>query len=166
MSTNNISIGGKAFKPEPDGAFIVSRRQLRGQDLRVLPPNTTIAVSDFRGHRSDPIKITSIQILTGPAFEVQFDYWQCPSCWAHALEYSKFMDATKELLMQAVSTGIVYEDTIHADDGIHHFLHMIRSEYDVDAIEVGVETDVDSLLAQLMQFTIQLGKQVKQQFNV
>jgi hypothetical protein len=166
MSNTTISLSGKVFKAEPNGDFIVSRKQLRGKDLRSLPPGTTIAVSDFRVHRNDPICILSIQGPGVPGFDARFDYWRCPHCWGEALQYSKFMDAALELLKQAATVGIMYEDSIDANDGTHHILHMIRPEYRIEDMEVALEIEVDNVLDQLIQFTIQLNQQVKQQFNV
>ncbi len=166
MSRHTISIDGRAFKAEPDGVFIILRSQLRGQDLRALPSGTTIAVRDSRSHRSDPVRVSTVHTTVGSGFEVQFDYWQCPRCWSHALDYSKFMDAALELLKQAVATGITYRDSIDAESGMHHLLHMVRPEHKIEDIEAALEAEIDRILDPLMQFTIQLDQQVRQQFNV
>jgi hypothetical protein len=166
MSKNVISLAGRAFKAEPDGNFLISLRQLKGQDLRLLPAGTSIAVSDFRGHRTDPIKLFSIAVDLMPNFDVLFDYWQCPHCWRHAFEYSRFMDAAEELLRGASSSGITIIDTIPGENGVHLLMRMSRPEYLIEDIEAALETEIDHILDPLMQFALQLNQQVKLQFNV
>jgi hypothetical protein len=70
MSKNVISLAGRAFKAEPDGNVLISLRQLKGQDLRLLPAGTSIVVSDFRKRHADPIKILKIMDKGMPDFAV------------------------------------------------------------------------------------------------
>jgi hypothetical protein len=166
MSKNVISLAGRAFKAEPDGNVLISLRQLKGQDLRLLPAGTSIVVSDFRKRHADPIKILKIMDKGMPDFAVVFEYCQCLHCWTHAFHYPKFMDAAEALLRGASSSGITYIEMVPEENGLHHILGMDRQEYLIEDMEAALETEIDHVLDPLMQFALQLDQQVKQQFNV
>lgn len=166
MSNKPISIGGKVFKAQPDGSYIVNRRLLRGQDLRKLPPNTEVCVHPASVRASSAVVIMTITGPTPGGFNVRFVTLRNPGAWAHSLSYSKYMDAVRELMIQATSTGIQFEHSVEDEEVIAHFWSVTRPEYTIDDLEAALDSEVDNILSPLDQFTAQLDKQVKQLFNV
>jgi hypothetical protein len=165
MSNKPISIGGRAIKAQHDGGYLVHRRLLRGQDLRLLPPDTELIVEPPASAPA-PVTIIAIQGPDPGGFRVRIGYSRNPMKWVHSLDYNKYMNAVGELLVQAASAGIDYEESFDFGGVCGHFFWIIRPENTIEDIQAAVDHEVNNILSPLDQFVAQLNQQVKQQFNV
>jgi len=99
---SRLDVGGRQFRRQDDGGFVVSIDHLASVDLSRVQPGIKINV-DYRkmnGHvhlKLGPVR----RILTqanGNSL-VSASIMQCSACWTHSLDYAKFHVIALELIV-------------------------------------------------------------------
>jgi hypothetical protein len=153
LAGDQLVIGTHRIKPDKDGHFIVPRLSFSDDSLSVLQTGVTILVDSSKLPgltENNPERVRAITVLPMGRAHVNADYFMCPCCWSHTMDFEKFSLAVVHLLENeaAVNSGFEFEGTYFnaKKEPIHHF----SIEVGIGSIE-DIERRVHDAITQILK---------------
>ena len=168
---NIIMIGGQAIRSGRKGDFKVSHALILSEDLSHLPIGTQLIITYSRNEMNNhqfPLKVKNIEVMANNTVFVTAEYYECPNCWRHAMNFMKFTEVAMILLKDESTSNSCFDYLgvdVKSGDPTHHMTVVMDNGLFID-IEARVNTLVMTTVKSLHDAKDAIDAQILKQFGV